>query len=154
MDFDKFYEMALPYIRKVITRDDDLKKIAAMVKSRIEIFPDIAGMIDFFETLPEYDVALYTNKKWKTTPEKSLEIIKDLLPVLEAQEDYSNDALYDVLKSYADEKGYKAGFVIWPVRIAVSGKQNTPAGATEIMEVIGKEETILRFRKAIQLLEN
>ena len=111
-------------------------------------------MIDFFETLPEYDVALYTNKKWKTTPEKSLEIIKDLLPVLEAQEDYSNDALYDVLKSYADEKGYKAGFVIWPVRIAVSGKQNTPAGATEIMEVIGKEETILRFRKAIQLLEN
>lgn len=154
MDFDKFYEMALPYIRKVITRDYDLKKIAAMVKSRIEIFPDIAGMIDFFETLPEYDVALYTNKKWKTTPEKSLEIIKDLLPVLEAQEDYSNDALYDVLKSYADEKGYKAGFVIWPVRIAVSGKQNTPAGATEIMEVIGKEETILRFRKAIQLLEN
>ncbi len=154
MDFDKFYEMALPYIRKVITRDYDLKKIAAMVKSRIEIFPDIAGMIDFFETLPEYDVALYTNKKWKTTPEKSLEIIKDLLPVLEAQEDYSNDALYDVLKSYADEKGYKAGFVIWPVRIAVSGKQNTPAGATEIMEVIGKEETILRFRKAIQLLDN
>ena len=154
MDFDKFYEMALPYIRKVITRDYDLKKIAAMVKSRIEIFPDIAGMIDFFETLPEYDVALYTNKKWKTTPEKSLEIIKDLLPVLEAQEDYSNDALYDVLKSYADEKGYKAGVVIWPVRIAVSGKQNTPAGATEIMEVIGKEETILRFRKAIQLLEN
>lgn len=153
MDFDTFYEMALPYIQKVITKAYDLKKIALMVKSRIEIFPDIAGLIDFFETLPEYDVALYTNKKWKTNGEKSLEVLKDLFPVLQAQEDYSNDALYEVLKAYADEKGYKAGYVIWPVRIAVSGKQNTPAGATEIMEVIGKEETLLRFQKAIQMLE-
>ncbi|MDO5344913.1 MAG: glutamate--tRNA ligase [Lachnospiraceae bacterium] len=154
MEFDRFYEMALPYLREVITKDYDMKKIALMVKSRIEIFPDIAGLIDFFEALPEYDTALYTNKKWKTNSEKSLEVLKDLLPVLEAQEDYSNDALYSVLKTYADEKGYKAGFVIWPVRIAVSGKQNTPAGATEIMEVIGKEETLLRFQKAIELLEN
>ena len=152
MDFDKFYEMALPYIQKVITKDYDLKKIAQMVKSRIEIFPDIADMIDFFETLPDYDAALYTNKKWKTTSEKSLSVLQELLPALEAQDDYSNDALYEVLKSYADEKGYKPGFVIWPVRIAVSGKQNTPAGATEIMEVIGKEETISRVKKAIEML--
>lgn len=152
MDFDKFYEMALPYIKEVIKKDYDLKKIAQMVKSRIEIFPDIADMIDFFEKLPDYDVALYTNKKWKTNSEKSLAVLQELLPALEAQEDYSNDALYDVLKSYADEKGYKPGFVIWPVRIAVSGKQNTPAGATEIMEVIGKEETISRMKKAIEML--
>ena len=152
MDFDKFYEMALPYIKEVITKNYDLKKIAQMVKSRIEVFPDIADMIDFFEKLPDYDVTLYTNKKWKTNSEKSLAVLQELLPALEAQEDYSNDALYDVLKSYADEKGYKPGFVIWPVRIAVSGKQNTPAGATEIMEVIGKEETISRMKKAIEML--
>ena len=152
MEFDKFYDMALPYIKNVITKDYDLAKIAQMVKSRIEVFPDIEEMIDFFEKLPEYDVALYTNKKWKTDAQKSLQVLSDLLPVLEAQEDYSNDALYNVLKDYADEKGFKAGYVIWPVRIAVSGKQNTPAGATEIMEVIGKEETILRFKKAIAML--
>lgn len=152
MEFDKFYDMALPYIKNVITKDYDLAKIAQMVKSRIEVFPDIEEMIDFFEKLPEYDVALYTNKKWKTDAQKSLQVLSDLLPVLEAQEDYSNDALYNVLKDYADEKGFKAGYVIWPVRIAVSGKQNTPAGATEIMEVIGKEETILRFKKAITML--
>ena len=152
MDFDKFYEMALPYIKEVITKNYDLKKIAQMVKSRIEVFPDIADMIDFFEKLPDYDVTLYTNKKWKTNSEKSLAVLQELLPALEAQEDYSNDALYNVLKSYADEKGYKPGFVIWPVRIAVSGKQNTPAGATEIMEVIGKEETISRMKKAIEML--
>ena len=129
MDFDRFYEMALPYIRQTVTKDYDLKKIAQMVKTRIEIFPDIAEHIDFFENLPEYDVSLYTNKKWKVNEEKSLVVLQDLLPALESQEDYSNDALYDLLKKYADEKGFKAGYVIWPVRIAVSGKQNTPAGS-------------------------
>ncbi len=152
MDFDKFYEMALPYLKEAVTKDYDLKKIAQMVKSRIEIFPDIPAMVDFFEALPEYDVSLYTNKKWKTNAEKSLAVLQELLPALEALEDYSNDALYGVLKAYADEKGYKPGFVIWPVRIAVSGKQVTPAGATEIMEVIGREETVSRIKKGIELL--
>ena len=153
MDFDRFYEMALPYIRQTVTKDYDLKKIAQMVKTRIEIFPDIAEHIDFFENLPESDVSLYTNKKWKVNEEKSLAVLQELLPALEGQEDYSNDALYDLLKKYADEKGFKAGYVIWPVRIAVSGKQNTPAGATEIMEVIGREETVSRIRRGIEMLE-
>lgn len=152
IDFDKFYEMALPYLKEAVTKDYDLKKIAQMVKSRIEIFPDIPAMVDFFEALPEYDVSLYTNKKWKTNAEKSLAVLQELLSALEALEDYSNDALYGVLKAYADEKGYKPGFVIWPVRIAVSGKQVTPAGATEIMEVIGREETVSRIKKGIELL--
>ena len=94
MDFDKFYEMALPYIKEVITKDYDLKKIAHMVQTRIEIFPDIRDHIDFFEELPEYDVAMYTHKKMKTNAQTSLEVLQEILPVLEAQEDYSNDALY------------------------------------------------------------
>ena len=154
MDPDVFYEMAEPYLKQSIQKDLDLKKIAQMVKTRIEVFPEIPEMVEFFETLPDYDISLYTSKKWKTNGEKSLAVLQDLLPRLEAQEVYTNDSLYEVLKSYADEKGYKAGFVIWPVRTAVSGKQVTPAGATEIMEIIGKEETIARFQKGIQLLEN
>ena len=86
MDFDKFYEMAEPYLKKAITKDYDLKKIAALVKTRIEIFPDIYEMVDFFEQVPEYDVAMYTHKKNKTTPEKSLVVLKELLPVLNQQE--------------------------------------------------------------------
>jgi glutamyl-tRNA synthetase len=154
MDFDRFYEMALPYIKEVITKDLDLKKIAAMVKTRIEIFPDIKGLIGFFETLPEYDIAMYTHKKMKTNSETSLEVLKDVLPLLEAQDDYSNDALYQMLLDYVTEKGVKNGYVMWPIRTAVSGLQMTPAGATEIMEVIGKEETLVRIRKGIELLEN
>lgn len=153
MDFDKFYEMAEPYIKKVITKDMDFRKIAAMVKTRIEVFPDIEGHIDFFQELPEYDKAMYTHKKMKTNEENSLQTLKDLLPILEVQEDYSNDALYETLSKYVAEKGVKTGFVMWPIRTAVSGKQMTPAGATEIMEVLGKEESLKRIRKGIEILE-
>lgn len=152
MDFDAFYERALPIIKEVITKDYDLKKIAAMVKTRIEIFPDIKELIDFFEKVPEYDVSMYTHKKMKTTAETSLAVLKEVLPLLKAQEDYSNDALYAMLSAYVAEKGYKNGYVMWPIRTATSGKQMTPCGATEIMEVIGKEESIARIEKAIDKL--
>ena len=152
MDFEVFYEMALPYMKAVLTKDFDLRKIAAMVKTRIEIFPDIAGLIDFFEELPAYDTAMYAHKKMKTTEESSLEVLKELLPRLMAQEDYSNDALYELLCAYVGEKGCKNGYVMWPVRTAVSGKQMTPCGATEIMEILGREESVKRIQKAIELL--
>ena len=152
MDEEKFYEKALPYLQAVIHKDLDLRKIAAMVKTRIEIFPDIAGHIDFFEEMPEYDVSMYQHKKMKCTQETSLQVLNDVLPILEAQEDYSNDALYQSLMEYVKDKGYKTGFVMWPIRTAVSGKQMTPAGATEIMEVLGKEESLKRIRAGIQKL--
>ncbi len=152
MDFDRFYEMARPYIEEVVTRDCDTKKIAALVKTRIEILPDIREQIDFFEAVPEYDVAMYTHKKMKTDPQKAQEVLKELLPILENQGDFSNDALFETLKAFAGEKGYKIGYVMWPIRTAVSGKQNTPGGATEIMEVLGKEESLKRIRAGVEKL--
>ena len=89
----------------------------------------------------------------KTTKESSIQVLKELLPLLEEQEDYSNDALYQLFISFVEQKGYKNGYVLWPVRTAVSGKQMTPAGATEIMELLGKEESLNRIRKGIELLE-
>lgn len=153
MDEDKFYEMALPYIKQVITKDLDLRKIAHMVKTRIEVLPDIPPLIDFFEAVPEYDVSMYTHKKMKTNPEISLEVLKKILPVLENQEDYSNDALYEVLCGFAKENGYKNGQILWPIRTALSGKQMTPAGATEILEVLGKEESLKRIEAAVEKLK-
>lgn len=152
MDPERFYELAEPYLRAVIHRDLDLKKIAAMVQTRIEIFPDIAEHIDFFEALPEYDAAMYTHKKMKTTAETSLAVLCDVLPLLEAQEDYSNDALYALLGGYVAEKGVKNGYVMWPLRTAVSGKQMTPGGATELMELLGKDESIARIKAGIAKL--
>ena len=90
----------------------------------------------------------------KTSEESSLAVLKDLLPVLEETEAYDNDSLYGLLQEYAKEKGYKNGYVLWPVRTAVSGKQMTPAGATEIMELLGKEETLRRIQRGIEKIEN
>ena len=95
---------------------------------------------------------MYTHKKMKTNAETSLEVLKEVLPLFEAQEDYSNDALYETLKGYVESKGCKNGYAMWPVRTAVSGKQSTPGGATEIMEIIGKEESLSRIRKGIEKL--
>ena len=153
MTEDAFYEMAEPYLKKALTRELDLRKIASMVKTRIEVFPDICEMVDFLEELPSYDVAMYAHKKMKTTVESSLEVLKELLPLLSQTQDYSNDGLYQLLLSYVEKKGCKNGYVMWPVRTAVSGKQMTPAGATEIMELLGKEESLRRIQRGIELIE-
>ena len=153
MDDEAYYEHALPVIKEVITKDYDLKKIADLVKTRIEIFPDIKEKIDFFEELPEYDIAMYTHKKMKTNSENSLAVLKDMLPRLEQLEDYSHDGIEAVCKAYIAEKEIKNGVCLWPLRTAVSGKQMTPGGAYEIIEIIGKDETIARIKKGIELLE-
>ena len=95
---------------------------------------------------------MYTHKKMKCTAATSLQVLQDVLPILEEQTDYSNDGLYKRLMEYVNEKGYKTGFVMWPIRTAVSGRQMTPAGATEIMEVLGKEESLARIRAGIEKL--
>ena len=152
MDDEKFYEMALPYLKEVITKDLDFHKIAAMVKTRIEVFSDIKDHVDFFEKVPEYETSMYVHKKMKTNEETSLQVLREVQPLLEAQEDFSNDALFEMLSAYAKEHGYKVGYVMWPIRTALSGKQMTPAGATEILEVLGKEESLVRIQAAIDKL--
>ncbi len=153
MEEEKFFALAKPYMEEVVGGRYDLQKIAGLIKTRIETFLDIREQIDFFAQVPEYDTAMYCHKKMKTNEENSLELLRGVLPILERQEDFSNDALFETLKQYAGELGKKIGYVMWPIRTAVSGKQNTPGGATEIMDVLGKEESTARIRKGIEKLE-
>jgi len=153
MDSEKYYEYALPQVKKVVKKDMDLKKIADLCKSRIETFPDIAEKIDFFEALPEYDIAMYTHKKMKTNSENSLEVLKEMLPLYEALDDYSIEGTQKVAMDYVAAKECKNGLALWPLRTAVSGKQMTPGGAFEIMEILGKEESIARIKVGISMLE-
>ena len=154
MDFDRFYEMAKPYIDAVVTKDVDKKRIAELVKTRIEVFPDIAEHIDFFETLPDYDIALYTHKKMKTNSENSLEILEKMQQKLLSYEgEWSEEALHDYIIEYIKELGIKNGMGLWPLRTAVSGKQMTPGGAFEIMYILGKEETMRRIAIGIDKLK-
>jgi glutamyl-tRNA synthetase len=152
MEFDKFYELALPYIKEVVKKDLDTKKIAGLVKTRIETLVDIKGIVDFFEALPDYDIDMYTHKKMKTDTQSSLKVLQDLLPKFEALEDYSEAEVESLIMGYIAEQGIKNGQGLWPVRTAVSGKQSTPGGAYEIMNILGKEESLHRIRKAIELL--
>ncbi len=152
MDFEKYYELALPYLMQVIKKDLDLRKIAALVKTRIETLVDIKDIIDFFEELPDYDIAMYTHKKMKTNSESSRKVLEDLLPRFEALEDYSETGIEAVIMGYISENGIKNGQGLWPVRTAVSGKQSTPGGAYEIMNILGKEESIRRIKTAIEKL--
>jgi glutamyl-tRNA synthetase len=154
MENERYYELAIPYIKEVIHKDMDLYKIADLVKSRIETFLDIKDMIDFFEELPDYDITMYTHKKMKTNEEISLEILKEQLPILETLEDYSVAGIEEAVMGYIQKKEIKNGMGLWPLRTAVSGKQSTPGGAYEIMNIIGKEESIHRINVAIAKLGN
>lgn len=153
MEMERYLEYALPVIREVVKKDLDLVKIAELVKTRIEVFPDIKPLIDFFQELPEYEASMYTHKKMKTNSGNSLEVLEEMLPRLEALEEYTISALEECIMGYIKEKGIKNGQGLWPVRTAVSGKQMTPGGAYEIMEILGKEESLARIRKGIELLK-
>lgn len=144
---EEFYRRGEKYLKEYVTKPLDLKKIAEMVRTRVETFLDIRDMVDFFNELPAYETELFVNKKSKSSLESSREILGEVLPKLEAVESWNNDALFALLKAYGEEKGYKTGLVMWPLRIALSGKLMTPAGATEIMDVLGKEESLLRLRE-------
>ena len=129
-----------------------MDEILELVKTRIEIFPDIKDHIDFFEELPDYDVAMYTHKKMKTNSENSLEILQEEYDILKNVDDWTIDCLHDTLMEYIQKKGIKNGTGLWPVRTAVSGKQMTPGGAFEIMDILGKEESLRRMEIGIAKL--
>ena len=113
----------------------------------------VPDQMRFLAELPEYDIELYTHKKMKTDPEISLKALKLALPVLEALEDFSEENVKAVLMELAQKNEMKTGQIMWPVRIAISGLQSTPGGATEIAYLLGKDETLRRMKLGVEKLE-
>ena len=108
--------------------------------------------MDFLDALPDYDPALYVHKKMKTTPENSLQALQAALPALEALSDWSESAIHDTLFGVVEQLGVKNGVVLWPVRVALSGKASTPGGAVELCLLLGKDESLRRLRDGIARL--
>lgn len=152
MPLQEFHERALPWIRQSVKRDCDTMLIAQMLQPRTEVLRDIPEQLDFIDELPAYSTMLYVHKKMKTTEENSLETLKAVLPVLEALEDYSVEGVHAALFQVIEAQGVKNGIILWPVRVALSGKQFTPGGGVEICALLGKEETLKRLKKGIALL--
>ena len=151
---EAFFAKAEPVLKTVITNPAiDLKAVAALVQPRCEILSDLPERVDFIDRLPEYSTELYVHKKSKTTLENSLSSLREILPVLESLEVWTNEGLYEALVALAAKLELKNSVVLWPLRVAVSGKASTPGGATELCALLGKEESIARVKAGIALLE-
>ena len=150
---EEFLEKALPYIKQTVKREDiDFALLAEVLQPRTEIFTDIPSQVDFIDALPEYDTAMYCHKKMKTDEQTSLVALKEALPVLKEISDWTVDNIHNALFGLVEKMGVKNGYILWPVRTAVSGKQFTPGGAVELCYLIGKEDTVARIEKGIEKL--
>lgn len=154
LDPEEFYTMAEPYLKKSVKSNVDLKMLAGFIQTRIGTFEDIAEMVDFVDTLPEYSIDLYTHKKMKTNPEISAESLKLSIPFLKEIGEWTNENLYAQLVELAKANEMKNGQILWPIRTALSGKPTSPCGASELCVLLGRDETIKRLEQGLAMLEN
>lgn len=151
---EQFYEAVLPWIRKGAKRETDTRLIAECLQPRCVRLSDIPAQIDFIDALPDYSVEMYVSKKMKTTPENALSSLKAAREVLAGLGSWTRDAVHAALFDLVGRLGVKNGVVLWPVRVAVSGKQFTPGGAVEICELLGRDESLRRIDTGIAKLAN
>ncbi|WP_028509008.1 glutamate--tRNA ligase [Ruminococcus sp. NK3A76] len=151
---EEFEKYATPYIRQTVKRDTDISRICSLLQDRTEVFTDIPEKVDFLDELREYDKALYFNKKNKIDEEKSLKSLKDILPVMEGidEADWTEENIHDRLFELIAAKEVKNALILLPLRVAVSGKASTPGGGIEISYLIGRQDTLDRIAKGIELL--
>ena len=150
---EEFYEKALPWIRKTVKSETaDLRELCTVLQTRCEALSDIPEQVDFIDALPDYDIELYTSKKMKTTPETAREALTAVLPILESLPEWNAEAIHAALFAEIEKLGVKNGWLLYPLRVAVSGKQFTPGGGIELAVVLGREETLRRIRTALEKL--
>lgn len=152
MSEEDYNAKALPVLEKLCSENIDIKKLAGLLHTRIATFGEIEEQIQFVLNRLDMEGDLYTNKKNKTTPELCKKILEETLPLLENTSDWNNDCLFALLKQYSADAEIKAGAVMWAIRIAIARQSVTPGGATELMEVFGKTETLERIKLAISEL--
>lgn len=153
MSDEDFAKAAEPYIRQTVKKPDaDIAFIASLLKPRTELFTEIPEQVDFIDELPDYETSLYCHKKMKTNEENSLESLKAILPVLKDLDEWTEDSIHEALFALIEKLGVKNGIVLWPLRVALSGKSFTPGGGIEICKILGKDESIRRIEAGIEKL--
>ena len=157
MPADELYTRALPFLEKskLWGKDYDFKKLLELVKTRIETFAEIPGKIDFFEEFGAFDSALYTHKKMKTDPAVAKAVLPSVIEAVETipEEEFTLEKIHDEMMKLPEKLGMKNGQVLWPMRVALSGKESTPGGAFELADVLGKKRTLERLRFSLKQLE-
>lgn len=149
---EQFTEYALPYYEKAGVSAEHADLLARILQQRTETFAQIPEMLDFIPQLPDYDVELFTNKKSKTNPEIAKHVLEIAIDALEALPAWQEQPIHDALLGLAEQEGMKNGTMLWPVRIALAGKQVTPGGAIEIAILLGREESLRRLHVGLEKL--
>ncbi|MDD6319534.1 MAG: glutamate--tRNA ligase [Oscillospiraceae bacterium] len=146
---EEFRRLADPFIDTAVHRDIDRDLLCANLQPRCEVLEDIPPQLDFVDAVLPFDLEMYRNKKQKTTPETAQQALEALLPLLENQQDWNRDAIFDACRDKAAELGVKNGWLLYPLGIALSGKARTPGGGTDLAAMLGREETLARLRAAL-----
>ena len=150
---EAFAAAAEPFIRQAVKHPTiDTSRVAGLLQQRTELLTEIPEKVDFFDVLPQYDLTLYEHKKSKVDQPISLEVLKQAAPALEALPDWTDEGIHDALIALAEARGAKNAAVMYPVRIAVSGKAVTPGGAVEICQILGRDECLWRLRIGLEML--
>ena len=152
MSEEEFLELSLPWIKSVVSSDINVELLSRNLKPRCEILSDIPDRIRFIDQMPDYELELYKNKKFKTTVETSLEALKLMLPELEALQEWNKETVSEVCLGLAAKHEVKNGWMLYPLGIALSGMKSTPGGGTDLATIMGKEKTIQRVKAAIERL--
>ena len=152
MSPEAFAKVAEPYIRQSVKGDFDICAIAGLLQARCEKLTEIPEKVDFFDACPDCCVDAFTNKKSKTNPEVCKTMLEAAIPMLEALPDWTDESIHDGLVALAEKLGVKNATLMWPVRIAASGKLVTPGGAVEICRILGRDETLKRLRAGLEKL--
>lgn len=147
---ERFAELAIPYVKKVVSRDIDIARLLSLIQPRVEKFSQIPQQIGFFETLPDFYCEIFINKGQKATIDSTRQVLPAAIEILQQVETWNNDTLFAELKTLSASLGLKAGSVMWAVRIAVSGTSVTPGGATEILAILGKQESLRRLKFSLE----
>ena len=148
----EFRRLADPFLDTAVHRPIDRDLLCANLQPRCEVLEDIPPQLDFIDRVLPFDAELYRNKKQKTTPESAKEALEALLPLMEVQQDWNRDAIFEACRQKAAELGQKNGWLLYPLGIALSGKSRTPGGGTDLAAMLGREETLARLRAALAAL--
>ena len=150
---EEYERAALPFLKKSKTYGKyDTKKLLAIVRSRTDVLEDIPAKLDFLEEYGHIDPALYFNKKMKSDAEIAKTVLPAAAKALENLSEFENAPIYQALVALAQELGMKNGQVLWCVRIALTARENTPGGASEMAELLGRERSLERRAHARSLL--
>ena len=153
LEDDRFKEIIAPFIKTDIPESINRDKMLSLLKTRISKLSEIEEKMSFFITLPDFDKELFLNKKNKISEYDTVKLVLgEAREILSAVDSYDNDTLFSALSVLNEKLSLKTGTIMWCIRIAVSGMSATPGGATEIMEVIGKTESLARIDSALAKL--